>query len=271
MSSESDDLRSELDSTLLRMEENYRMVVLGRLTAGIVHEINTPIGAIFSNNDVIRRSCRKVLEELSDPALNIPASTLKTIKVIESLLDVDRMACERIATIIRGLKTYARVDESELREVDLGELIGNTLKLVQSECKRRVTLETEFTDLGPVQCYPALLSQVIMNLIMNAVQAIDQEGTITVRTSLSEGEALIEIADTGHGIPVEHQSRVFSAGFTTKAIGVGTGLGLNIARRIMVDNHHGRIWFESKAGVGTTFFLRLPLRQAASSAKEISS
>lgn len=269
--SDADDLRSELDSTLLRMEENYRMVVLGRLTAGIVHEINTPIGAIFSNNDVIRRSCRKVVEQLSDPALNIPPNALKTLKVIESLLDVDRMACERIATVIRGLKTYARVDESELREVDLGELIGNTLKLIQSECKRRVNLETQFADLGPVQCYPALLSQVIMNLIMNAVQAIDQEGTITVSTSLVEGDALIQIADTGHGIPVEHQARIFSAGFTTKAIGVGTGLGLNIARRIVVENHHGRIWFESKPGVGTTFFLRLPLRQPVLPSKEISS
>jgi two-component system NtrC family sensor kinase len=267
--SESEDLRAQLDSTVLRMEENYRMVVLGRLTAGIVHEINTPIGAIFSNNDVIRKSCHKVFEQLSDPALNVPANVLKTIKVIESLLDVDRMACERIATIIRGLKTYARVDESELREVDLGELIGNTIKLVQSECKRRVTLETHFADLEPVQCYPALVSQVIMNLMMNAVQAIDQEGTITVRTSLEDGDALIEITDTGKGIPLEHQTRIFTAGFTTKAIGVGTGLGLNIARRIIVENHRGRIWFKSDPGKGTTFFIRLPLKQPASS-KEIS-
>jgi signal transduction histidine kinase len=266
--SEADDLRQQLESTVLRMEDNYRMVVLGRLTAGIVHEINTPIGAIFSNNDVIRRSCRKVLEQLSDPALNVSPQILKTIKVIESLLDVDRMACERIATIIRGLKTYARVDESELREVDLGELIGNTLKLVQSECKRRITLEMKLADVGPVQCYPALLSQVIMNLMMNAVQAIEKEGTITVRTSLEEGEALIEIADTGVGIPQESQARIFSAGFTTKAIGVGTGLGLNIARRIIVENHGGRIWFKSEPGAGTSFFLRLPLRQPVST-KEI--
>jgi len=267
---EADDLRQQLDSTVLRMEENYRMVVLGRLTAGIVHEINTPIGAIFSNNDVIRRSCGKVREQLSDPALNVPPAILKMMKVIESLLDVDRMACERIATIIRGLKTYARVDESELREVDLGELIGNTMKLVQSECKRRVTLETQFAEIGPVQCYPALLSQVIMNLIMNAVQAIEQEGTITVRTSLEEGEALVEIADTGVGIPLENQARIFSAGFTTKELGVGTGLGLNIARRIIVENHGGRIWFKSEPGVGTTFYLRLPLRQPVSASKEIS-
>ncbi len=267
---EAEDLRNQLSSTVLRMEENYRMVVLGRLTAGIVHEINTPIGAIFSNNEVIRRSCTKVLDELSKPELNTPPNILKTIKLIESLLDVDRMACERIATIIRGLKTYARVDESELREVDLGELIANTLKLVQSECKRRVIIETQFAELEPVQCYPALVSQVIMNLLMNAVQAIEHEGTVTVRTKPDDDGVLIEIVDTGQGIPLENQTRIFSAGFTTKAVGVGTGLGLNIARRIIVDNHGGRIWFKSEPGQGTTFFLRLPLRQSANAPKEIS-
>jgi signal transduction histidine kinase len=244
--------------------EVHQFAAIGRLLAGIVHEINTPIGSIFSNTEVILRSL-----EMLDPLLveNTPESVEKARRLVascHSLAGVDRIACERIRSVIRGLKTISRVDDGEPRKVNLNEHLRDTLKLTHAEFRRRIAVETDFGDLPEVECYPQMLNQVFLNLLVNAGQAIDNEGTICVRTRVENDCVHITIGDSGRGMTPQQQAKAFEAGYTTKAVGEGTGMGLAIAREIIEEKHGGSIAFESEPGVGTTFHIRIPLQQTRS-------
>jgi two-component system NtrC family sensor kinase len=252
-------LRAEVDAIRRQLAEAHKMASLGRLVAGIVHEINTPVASILSNNEVILRSLDN-LKSTSDAG----EESLKLTEILEtihSLSCVDKIACERIQAVVRGLKTFSRVDESELRKADLHEGIRNTLKLSESQFRRRITMETHFGDIPEVECYPNLLNQVFLNVIINAGQAIEGEGRITIKTRLEGDSVHISISDTGRGIRPEDKDQVFSPGFTTKAVGVGSGLGLSISKRIVEEVHGGTISFESEPGAETTFHIRLPVRR----------
>jgi two-component system NtrC family sensor kinase len=244
--------------------ELHQMASIGRLLASIVHEINTPIGSIFSNNEVIRRSL-----EMLDPLLadGHPESLEKARRIVvtcQNLAAVDRIACERIRSVIRGLKSLSRVDGNEPRKVDLNEQMRDTLKLTRAEFGKRVTVETELGELPEVECFPQMLNQVFLNLLINAAQAIDGEGTIRVCSAL-EGEMVhISIADSGRGMTAEQKAKAFEAGYTTKAVGEGTGLGLSISKEIIEQKHGGSIYFESAPGEGTTFHIRIPVRHTRS-------
>ncbi|MDZ4800252.1 MAG: ATP-binding protein [Bryobacteraceae bacterium] len=258
----------ELDLTRRKLAEAHKMASLGRLAAGIVHEINTPIGSILSNNETIRRSLnslRKLLGTAVEQGLPPTPRTLAVLDTLASLTDIDKIACERILGIIRGLKTFARVNESDLQRVNIHEILLNTIKLTNCVFRRRITVVTEFDEnLPDVECYPGLLNQVFLNLVVNASQAIEAEGTITIRTRSDGERAHVSVSDTGSGIPEAVRPRIFAAGFTTKPIGEGTGLGLTITREIVEDTHGGKITFETETGVGTTFHLWIPLRQPRS-------
>jgi len=246
--------------------EVHQFAAIGRLLAGIVHEINSPIGSIFSNNEVTLRSLEMLDGLLAE---NTPESIERARRIVascQSLAAVDRIACERIRSVIRGLKTISRVD-GEPRKVDLNEQLRDTLKLTQAEFRRRVAVETDFGELPEVECYPQMLNQVFLNLLVNAGQAIEGEGRITVRTRAEDGGVHITIADTGRGMTREQQGKAFDAGYTTKAVGEGTGMGLAISREIIEEKHGGSIAFESAPGVGTTFHIRIPLRQTRSVGK----
>jgi Signal transduction histidine kinase len=145
--------------------------------------------------------------------------------------------------------------------VDIRELLDSTIKLVGSVYRRRICVNTYYADIPEVECYPGLLNQVFLNLIVNASQAIADEGSIDVRTSLEKDHVHIAISDTGSGIPPEVRSKIFAAGFTTKPFGEGTGLGLTITREIIEDTHGGSISFETEMGKGTTFHVSIPLKQ----------
>lgn len=257
-------LREELDTANRKLAEAHKMAALGRLSAGIVHEINTPIGSIFSNNEVIIRSLDKLkglLTTAQEQVTAPPAKVVAMLDIIIGLAAVDKIACERISGIIRSLKTFARVNASDLERVDINHLLRNTIKLTSTVFRSRITMQTEFGDLPNVECFPGLLNQVFLNLIVNAGQAIPEEGTITVRTA-AEGQFVhISVGDSGTGIPEAVRSKIFAAGFTTKPIGEGTGLGLTITREIVEDTHGGKIDFESEMGKGTTFHVRIPLEQ----------
>jgi two-component system NtrC family sensor kinase len=257
--------------------ELHQMASIGRLLAGIIHEINTPLGSIFSNNETLARSLellRPLLgaedQEAAGKAPDLtPESRAKALRILENMqqmVGVDRIACERIRSIIRGLKTIARVDSPEPRKIDLNQLLRDTLKLTHAEFAKRIQVETEFAELPEVECFPQMLGQVVLNLLVNAAQAIDGQGAITVRTSLEKDGALahISIADTGRGMTPEQQAKAFQAGFTTKAVGEGTGLGLSIAKEIVEEKHGGSIDFESASGAGTTFHVRIPVRMIRS-------
>jgi two-component system, NtrC family, sensor kinase len=263
----------EIELLKCKLAEAHRMASLGRLAAGIVHEINTPIGSILSNNETIRRSIdavRKLLATSADNGQAPPPKALAMLETLASLTDIDKIACERIYAVIRSLKTFARVNEGDLRTVNIHEILLNTIKLSGCVFRRRITVETQFSDDVPeIECYPALLSQVFLNLIVNASQAIPGEGTVTVRTNMEgPGQVHISVSDTGSGIPPEVQPKIFSAGFTTKPVGEGTGLGLSISREIVEDTHGGHISFETTPGVGTTFHVRIPVRQRSQAAEE---
>ncbi len=243
--------------------ELHQMASIGRLLAGIVHEINTPLGSIFSNNEVLNRSLDKLRPLIAGGGAEDLAKAGAIVDSMQQLVAIDQIACERIRSIIRGLKTIARVDCAEPRRIDLNQHLRDTLKLTQAEFRRRISVETDFGELPEVECFPQMLGQVFLNLLVNAAQAIDGPGTITVRTALENNGSTvhISIADTGRGMTPEQQAKAFHAGFTTKAVGEGTGLGLSIAKEIIEEKHGGTIGFESTPGVGTTFHVRIPVRQ----------
>jgi signal transduction histidine kinase len=260
--SDGEDLRAQLDIANRKLTEAHKMASLGRLSAGIVHEINTPIGSILSNNETVRRTIealRKLIDDSARAGTPPPARAGALLDSLASLTAVDKIACERIHGIVRSLKTFARVNEADLRKVDIHELILATIKLTASLYRRRITIVTDFGELPEVECFPALLNQAFLNLIVNGAQAIEGEGTITIRTRPEGDRIHVSIADTGKGIPANVRPRIFSAGFTTKPIGEGTGIGLSITRDIIVDTHDGSITFESEEGVGTTFHLHIPV------------
>jgi two-component system NtrC family sensor kinase len=250
-------LREEVASLRLQLIAMGPLVAVGRLAAGVIHEINSPIASIFSNLDVLEKSLtvlEKELGEGSSPASKRVAATM------HSLLDVDRMACERISAIIRSLKTHARTGDEEFREAKLDHLLDDTLRLVRADVKDRIEIRTEYENVPPVRCIAHLMGQAFLNLLVNAAQAIEDKGTITVRLREQDGSVVVEIEDTGVGIPLECKEKILAGGFTTKPVGVGTGLGLEITRQIVVGRHGGSLDFESEPGKGTTFFIRIPLR-----------
>ncbi|HLH16309.1 MAG TPA: HAMP domain-containing sensor histidine kinase [Bryobacteraceae bacterium] len=241
--------------------ELHQMAAIGRLLASVVHEINTPLGAIFSNTEVIVRSLELMQPLLADGSPEALEKAGRLAATCQNLAAVDRIACERIRSIIRGLKTLSRTDAGEPRRTDLNRLVLDTLKLTEAEFGRRISVETELGELPEVECYPQLLAQVLLNLLVNAGQAIEGEGVIRVTTGIEDGAVHIAVADSGRGMSPEEQARAFRAGFTTKPVGEGAGMGLAISREIVEETHGGAIGFESQPGKGATFHVRIPLRQ----------
>ncbi|HXI38644.1 MAG TPA: ATP-binding protein [Bryobacteraceae bacterium] len=254
-------VRAKLDKLSAHLAEEHKMAELGRLLAGIVHEINSPIGSIVSNNQVIIRSLEMLKSALSVGDRAALEKAARQVETCLSLAAIDKIACERISEVVRGLKTFVRADSVELRKADLNQQIASTLKLTHGQFKGRITVETDFGELPPVECHASMLGQVFLNILVNAGQAIEGPGKITVRTRPDGGAVHISIADTGAGIKPEDRPRVFAGGFTTKPVGVGTGLGLSLSKRIVEETHGGSIDFESEVGVGTTFHIRIPVEQ----------
>ena len=241
----------ELMGQLIQSE---KMAALGLLVAGVAHEINTPMGAIHSNNDIMYRAVNKI-EKALGPDANPEVARL--LGILKEVCANNEIATERIMHIVRSLKNFARLDEAERKYADIHEGIESTLMLLQYQLKMRIRIEKDFGDLPMIECHPNQLNQVFMNIMVNSTQAIPSRGTIRIRTWKEDGLIKIAISDTGVGIPQEHLSKVFDPGFTTKGAGVGTGLGLSICYRIVQD-HGGAIEVESSTA-GTTFTITLPI------------
>jgi two-component system NtrC family sensor kinase len=236
------------------------MASLGLLVAGLAHEINTPLGAIHSNNDTVSRSIEKIRHILEGQENLSVADRNRVQQLVGILRDVCQntaLATERLISVVGSLKNFARVDEAEFKKADLHEGIESTLTIVQHQLKSRIHIERQYGSIPLVECHPNRLNQVFMNLLVNAAQAIPDQGTITIRTARKGDSVKIAISDTGVGIPQANLSKVFDPGFTTKGVGVGTGLGLSICYKI-IEEHQGKIEVES-SGQGTTFTITLPL------------
>ncbi|NDJ74899.1 MAG: two-component sensor histidine kinase [Chloroflexi bacterium] len=266
-----DDLR-ETQTMLIHAE---KMNALGQLVAGVAHEINNPISFVNSNLHSLRQTLGDItgayrqLEELvladavpehvhAVHAIRQKADLDFVLADLDDLFHGSLTGLHRVKKIVEDLRTYSRLDEAEFKSADLQEGITSTLAIVQPALHNRISVTVDLDDLPPIHCYPAELNQVFMNLIVNAAQAIEGQGTITIRGRDAGGEIVLAFEDSGAGIPAGHIDRIFEPFFTTKPVGQGTGLGLALAYRIVTEHHQGAMRVQSTPGQGTTFTISLP-------------
>ncbi len=254
---EMEQMNRELQEAQAQLIQSAKLAAMGQLVAGVAHEINTPLGTINSNLDVTARAMRIIRQEFAEQSNGPSSKAQKLFETLDSLMEVNRVACARIIRIVKDLRNFARLDEADFKEVNLNENIESTLSLLQHELRDHIEVVREFGELPAIPCYPNRLNQVFMNLLVNSIQSISGRGRIRVRTNLNGQDIKIEISDSGSGIRPEHLGKIFDPGFTTKGVGVGTGLGLSISARIIQD-HHGTISVESEVGQGTMFTITLP-------------
>jgi signal transduction histidine kinase len=252
----------ELRDTHAALVQTEKMASLGSLVAGVAHEINTPIGSINSNGDVMVRALKKLRQRLAALPAEVQGDTelRRTLEVLEELAEVNQTACGRIVKIVRSLRNFARLDEAERKKVNLHEGLESTLTLVHHELKNRIEVIRNYGDIPEIECSPSQLNQVFMNILVNAAHSIGKKGTITISTRYRDGEVIVSFADTGKGIEPSVLPKIFDPGFTTKGVGVGSGLGLAICYQIVRD-HNGRIEVTPGEDKGTTFTLYLPAHQ----------
>ena len=250
--------RKQMETQLMQSE---KMASLGMLVAGVAHEVNTPVGAISSMHDTLVRAVERlktilnaIVTEESEGRQRVD----RMLKVIEDANAVITSGTERVANIVKRLRSFAHLDEAELKQVDIHEGIEDTLTMVRHELRDKAVVERNFGDVPPIYCHPGQLNQVYLNLLINAIQAIEDKGTITIITFQQDNNVHIQFEDTGVGIPEEALARIFVPGYTTKDRGVGTGLGLSICHQIVKD-HSGDILVKSEVGKGTTFTVVLPM------------
>ncbi len=234
----------ELKETQIQLINSEKMASLGQLVAGIAHEINTPVASIKSNNSMLS----KLISKLEDNDIK---------EMFKQINDIDKEAIERISKIVTSLKKFVRLDEAELQEANINNEIDLTLEIIRHETKNKVEIEKHYGEIPLIKCYPNMLNQVFTNILVNACQAIEKTGKITISTEMKEKNLEIKIKDNGKGIPKENLQNIFTAGFTTKGVGVGTGLGLAISQKI-IDKHNGKISVISEVGIGSEFIITIP-------------
>ena len=238
----------ELQETQLQLIHSEKMASLGQLVAGVAHEINTPLGSIKSNNGIIS----KLVKQIEDKDL---------AELFAETTRIDKVAIDRISNIVVSLKKFVRLDEEQLQEADINKELDLTLEIIYHETKNKAEIIKNYSELPMIKCYPNMLNQVFMNILMNACQAIENKGTITISTEIDENNLVVKIKDNGKGIKKENLNKIFDAGFTTKSVGVGTGLGLAISSKI-VAKHNGTIKVLSEENIGTEFIITIPVERA---------
>jgi signal transduction histidine kinase len=259
----------ELEEAMIQLKETQqqlvmreKMAALGKLVAGMVHEMNTPLGAINSAIDVSSRSVNKIVQEIEK------SRTLKEIKNNNLLSDLLKVlqnnnpvvitAGERINRIISSLKSFTHLDEMSFQKADIHEGLESTLTLLEHEFKDRITVVREYGDLPAVFCYPGELNQVFMNLLMNASQAIKDKGVITIRTFTENKNVYVQITDTGIGISSQQMKYLFEPSFTKTESRIKAGMGLFTSYNI-IQKHSGKIKVKSAGSEGSTFTVIFPI------------
>jgi PAS domain S-box-containing protein len=268
-----------LETQLLQSE---KMASIGQLAAGVAHEINNPMGFIYSNLGTLSEYIEDLTDILSsygdlDKAvaagdLDKARAQLEKVHAKKQSLDLDyllddigqlidesREGADRVRKIVLNLKEFSHVDKEEKMPANINDGVESTLNIVWNELKYKADVEREYGDIPEVYCYIQELNQVFMNLLVNAAHAIEGHGTIKVRTYCEESSVCVSIADTGKGMSAEVQKRIFEPFYTTKVVGEGTGLGLSIGYGIVVDKHGGQLLVDSSEGKGTTFTIKIPI------------
>jgi two-component system NtrC family sensor kinase len=266
----------DLKSTEAQMVQREKMASLGQLAAGMAHEINNPMGFIASNLLSLSKYAQKIVDYLVEEKtlLNTGVEGRETMAALENLkkkMKIDYVlkdivdlveesleGTDRVKKIVQDLKSFSRKEGEERQSADLIQCLESTINVVRNEIKYKATVEREYGEIPRTLCHPQALNQVFMNLLVNAVQAIEAQGTIRIRTWCEDDLIFVAISDSGYGIPVENLSRLFEPFFTTKEVGKGTGLGLSVSYDI-VKKHDGEIRVCSTPGQGSTFTVVIPV------------
>ena len=267
----------EAQSQLVSVE---KMASLGQLTAGIAHEINNPINFVSANVKPLQLDIADIFEVLSKyEAINIEDNLAEKLTSIESFkkeIDIDYVKKEinsllagiedgakRTAEIVKGLKNFAHLDASDIKLADINQGIESTMVLLKSITPPNIEIVKHFGEIPKIECYPGKLNQVFMNIINNAIQAMDKDTTkekhrLTISSFVKDETICVSVEDTGPGMTLEVQAKIFEPFFTTKDVGEGTGLGMSIVFGIM-ESHHGKIDIMSEPGIGTKITIILPM------------
>jgi len=276
----------QLRDSQAQLIQSEKMASLGQMVAGIAHEINTPLGYVRSNIEAIKETQAEVgvltkqfeitqkklmLGELDDIETVLRRNHLLLKELTRNpaylqsalLLDGAVEGLDKIQDLVINLKNFSRLDEADMKEVDINAGIDTALKIAHNVLKYHVEVTKDYGKLSPVKCYPAQLNQVFLNILINAAQACENpnkqeyQGNIKIKTGAELGKVYIEISDNGVGIAEEKLTKIFEPFYTTKPVGQGTGLGLSIVYQI-IERHNGSITATSKIGEGTTFKIELP-------------
>jgi two-component system, NtrC family, sensor kinase len=287
-----EDRGDDLEATLINLKalqvklvESEKMSALGVLVAGIAHEINNPVSFIYGNVSYAKGYLQDLLrlvylykQQYPEPTATL-RQELKAIDLEFIEYDAARMfqsmtsGAERIRDIVKSLRTFSRLDESSVKVADINEGLESTLVILNSRLKafypNGIQLVREYNSLPSITCYPGALNQVFLNIIVNAIDSLEERvaidhqptPTICIRTELVQDKWVkIGIADNALGMNEIVRSKLFDPFFTTKQVGKGTGLGLAIARQIIVEQHQGSLEVSSVVGQGSEFIIKLPLR-----------
>ena len=271
---------NHLKETQAQLVDAEKMASLGQLTAGIAHEINNPINFVSANVQPLRMDIQdtiEIVDRFTDAAQSEnPLEKLREVSVFKKEVDFDYIRGEifellqgiedgavRTAEIVKGLKTFSRLDESDLKPADLNEGLQSTLVLLRNSIPDNLDIETDLDDLPPVECFPGKINQVFMNIVSNAIQALktmprEEKQHIWITSTFDDKNVYFNIKDSGPGMSDDIKARIFEPFFTTKDVGEGTGLGLSIVFKI-IETHSGSIQVNTELGKGTEFIVSLPI------------
>ncbi|NKI97503.1 ATP-binding protein [Rhizobacter sp. SG703] len=274
------ELNRKLSEAQDKLVQSEKLASIGQLAAGVAHEINNPIGFIFSNFGTLEKYLAQLFGmlaayEAAEPGLAGTPAAAQLLRMreeieldylkddIPALMTESKDGIQRVRKIVQDLKDFSRVDaRQEWEWVSLHTGIDSTLNIVNNEIKYKADVVKRYGELPDVECLPSELNQVFMNLLVNAAHAISAErGTITISTGTAGDMAWVEVADNGSGIAPENLKRIFDPFFTTKPVGKGTGLGLSLSYGI-VKKHGGRIEVNSEPGRGTAFRVSVPVKRS---------
>ncbi|MFA5677337.1 MAG: ATP-binding protein [Pseudomonas sp.] len=280
----------ELKHSQAHLVQSEKMASLGQMVAGVAHELNTPLGYVRNNVQLLQELVEPIIglaqaqaqlgacladpqteqAQLEQALLAVQQATEQAAPEYFSadftpLIEDTLYGVDQLAELAVSLKDFARLDRAMSEAINLNDCIASALVIARNTLKDKAEVITRLDELPPITCTPSQINQVLLNLLTNAAQAMDRPGKILLRSWVDDGQVHLSLQDNGRGMPKEVQRRIFDPFFTTKAVGEGTGLGLAISYKI-IQEHGGRIRFVSEPGRGTRFLISLPIHQAASSA-----